>query len=117
MKRFSVLPLVCYVLLFAYAGYGAFVIGHWPYYAHPDPRELPLRVLLHTAVIIMLAGALSLIVLPMGYAMWRLVMKLKHRAVPQHRTWVMLYLIGSIIWVADFAALQGRMPWHSILNW
>ena len=117
MRRFSLLPLVCYALMFAYACYGAFLIGHWPYYAHPDPKELPVRALLDTVAIIMLVGALSLVLVPVGYAMWRLAVKLKHRAVPQHRVWVMLYVAGVTIWIVDFAALHGKTPWHSILSW
>jgi hypothetical protein len=117
MRRFSILPLVCFALMFAYAAYGAVVVGHWPYYAHPDPKELPLPRLFAAVAIITLAGALSLLLLPIGYATWRLALRLKHRAVPTHRTWVGLYAAGAMLWVADFAALHGRLPWHSVLNW
>ena len=103
--------------MFGYACYGAFVVGHWPYYAHPDPKELPLRALLNAVAIVMLAGALSLVLLPIVYGLWRLVVKLKHRAVPNHRTWLILYTTGAMIWIVDFTALHGRMPWHSILSW
>ena len=117
MRRFALLPLACYAVMFAYACYGAAVVGHWPYYAHPDPKELPLRTLLYVVTIIMLIGALSVLLLPIGYAVWRLVLKLKDRAVPKHRTWVLLYAVGAAVWIIDFVGVRVRMPWRSLIEW
>jgi hypothetical protein len=117
MKRLSILPLLCYALMVAYAGYGAAVVGHWPYYAHPDPKGLPVPALLTVAAIAMLVGSLSVLLLPLAYAGWRLVLRQKRRSLPAHRTWVWLYAAGAAVWIADFAALHGRMPYHSIVNW
>jgi hypothetical protein len=117
MRRFSILPLACYALLFAYACYGAVVVGHWPYYAHPDPKQLPVRALAFAATFILLVGAFALLLLPVGYAIWRLILKLKQQAAPNHRVWVILYAAGATFWIADYAALHRRLPWHSIINW
>ena len=117
MRRISLLPLASYAALLAYACYGAVVVGHWPYYAHPDPKELPVQVLLHIATIIMLMGVLSVLLLPIVYAAWRLVMRLQHRPVLQDSVWVWVYVAGAIAWIIDFSALHGKMPWHSVISW
>jgi hypothetical protein len=101
----------------AYACYGFIVVGHWPYYAHPDPKELPARVLLQVTAIIMLVGALSLVAIPVGYAGWRTVMHLRRRPIPKHGTAILFYVAGAALWLVDFAALHGRVPWHSIISW
>ncbi len=117
MKRLSVLPLGCYAVMFAYACYVALMVGHWPYYAHPDPGTLGLRSVGYAVAITMIVGALSVILLPIGYSFWHLVATLKHRAVPSHRKWTMLYAIGAMCWILDYAALHGWAPWHSIISW
>jgi hypothetical protein len=117
MRRFAILPLACYAVMLAYACYAAAVVGHWPFYAHPDPKELPVRTLLHIVAIVMLIGALSVLLLPVSYTIWRSAMKLKDRTVPKHRTWVLLYAAGGIIWLLDFAAVHGRLPWRSLIDW
>ena len=94
-----------------------FVTGHWPYYNHPDPKELPNSLLFQVVGIAFLMGALSLPVLPFGYAVWRFAVERKHQVVPKHGTWMMLYVAGATVWIADFAALHGRLPWHSVLGW
>src|SRR5687768_16199731 len=117
MRRFASLPLACYAVMLAYSCYGAAVVGHWPYHANPDPKELPLRPLLHFVAIVMFTGGSSLFLLPMGYAVWRLVIRLKHCSPPNHRTWLLLYAAGGFLWILDFTAGFGRMPWHSIVSW
>ena len=117
MKRFALLPLVCFALLLAYAGYAMFVTGHWPYYNHPDPKQLPNSALFKMVGVAFLGGARSRVVRPCGYAVWRFAVERKHQAVPKHGAWVMLYLAGASVWIVDFAALHGRLPWHSVLGW
>ena len=117
MKRFSILPLACYAIMLAYAGYGALVVGHWPYYAHPDPKELPLEFLLGAVAIVMLVGVAALLLIPIGYVAWRVAVAMRHQQIDARRKAVIVYSAGALLWVLDFAALHGDMPWHSTLNW
>lgn len=103
--------------MFAYACYGAIVVGHWPYYANPDPKVLPGRLLLNFIGIVMLIGVLSALLLPFGYATWRIVMHLRHRPLPKHGTWVWVYAAGLVIWILDLTALYEWMSWHSLISW
>jgi hypothetical protein len=104
-------------MMFVYACYGAAVVGHWPYYAHPDPKELPHRTLLHVAAIVMLIGALSVLLVPVGHVVWRLVQRLRHSEVREHRRWLLLYVVGMVIWILDCVSMFSRGPWHSIISW
>jgi hypothetical protein len=117
MRRLSLLPLFCFGIMLAYACYGAVVVGHWPYYAHPDPKELPARMLLQVVAMVMLIGAASVVCLPVGYAIWRGVLGVRKTPAPRHRVWVLWYLVGAIIWLLDFGALHDRLPWHSVISW
>jgi len=102
--------------LFAYACYAAVIVGHWPYYAQPDPKELPLRPLLSVVGYITAAGAMSVLVLPLMfaicryYARWRNVHVSKQRRVP-----TILYLAGAALWIADltltFTDHQSLVSW------
>ena len=39
----AALPWLWLVLLYTFALRAAFFVGHWPYYSHPDPKDLPDR--------------------------------------------------------------------------
>src|SRR5688572_6312001 len=92
MRRFSLLPLACYGALIAYACYAWFQIGHWPYYAHPDPKELPHRELLSIMTAVFLVGVGSVILVPVGYPVWRGVMTWRKKPAAPHRRPVLWYL-------------------------
>jgi hypothetical protein len=117
MRRLSLLPLICFGIMMAYACYGAAVVGHWPYYAHPDPKELPARVPLTVGAFVMLIGAASLVCLPLGYGIWRIFLCLGKAPAAPHRAWVLWYLAGVSIWLLDFAAGHYWLPWHSTISW
>jgi hypothetical protein len=117
MRRFSLLPLACYGVLIAYACYAWFQIGHWPYYAHPDPKELPHRVLLNIATFAFLVGICSVIIVPVGYLIWRMVMAWRKKPAPPHRRPVLWYLAGVALWVLDSVAEPAAMPWTSNISW
>lgn len=117
MRHFSILPLACYAVIVCYGCYAWFQIGHWPYYAHPDPKELPHRVLLDIASAVFLAGLLSVISIPAGYLLWRAVASWQKRPVPPHRTPVVLYLTGVAVWVLDLIAEFTRVFWSSNIGW
>ena len=117
MRRLSILPLACYAVIVGYGCYAWLQIGHWPYYAHPDPKELPHRVLLHITSAVFLIGALSVMLIPAGYLLWRAVASWKKRPVPPHRTPVVLYLTGVALWVLDLLAEFTRVFWSSNIGW
>ncbi|HEX2860434.1 MAG TPA: hypothetical protein VHN79_02295 [Lacunisphaera sp.] len=117
MKYLSTLPLVCYALMFAFTCYVATVLGHWPYYANPDPKELRQSFLVNAVTIAMLLGALSLLLVPLGYAIWRAALRIRQLQTPPHRAFLAVYFVGLTVWVFDLMALHGGMPWHSIVDW
>jgi hypothetical protein len=41
MKIVYSIPLIGYLVLFCFGAYAAFVVGHWPFYGNPDPKDLP----------------------------------------------------------------------------
>ena len=117
MKRLSVLPLATYAVIIAYAYYGAAVAGHWPYYSHPDPKDLPLRALGYVASVFFLIGVLSVILIPAGYLVWRLAAFWTKRPVLPHLRAVLFFCAGSVLWVLDFAAIHTDLPWTSQISW
>ena len=117
MKRFSLLPLACYGALIAYACYAWFQLGHWPYYAHPDPKELPHRVLLNVTSAVFLAGVAAILLIPFGYLVWRAVAAWRKKPVPPHRRPVVWYMTGTALWVLDLAAEFTSLPWSSNIGW
>jgi hypothetical protein len=117
LRILSLLPLICYGVLIAYARYAWFQVGHWPYYAHPDPTELPHRVLLYITGVIVLVGMFSILLVPFGLLVGRVIAaRRKDASSPLHRAAV-LYLAGAALWLLDFAAEHTAMPWTSTFGW
>jgi hypothetical protein len=117
MRYLGVLPLACYAALVVYACYAWIQIGHWPYYAHPDPKELPNRSLLSIASVMFLMGALSVIVIPFAYSLWRVVAVWRKWPISPHRAPVVLYLAGLAFWSLDYVAVFADLPWTSTISW
>jgi hypothetical protein len=117
MRRFSLLPLASYGVVIAYACYAWFHLGHWPYYAHPDPKELPHRALLNIASVAFLAGLFSLLVIPLGYGVWRGVLTWRKQAATPHHGPLAWYSAGLALWVLDLVAEFSRVPWTSNIGW
>ncbi|RXK55768.1 hypothetical protein ESB00_07745 [Oleiharenicola lentus] len=117
MSRLSALPLVCFLVLFAYGCYGTVVVGHWPYYAHPDPKELPLRPLSYAVALTSLAGILAVLALPIAYTVARGIAAWRKQPLTLRHGTLPLYFMGSALWVADFVVMKSGGPWHSLLSW
>jgi hypothetical protein len=43
LGAFAALPSMVLASLYTFAFRAALFLGHWPYYAHPDPKDLPER--------------------------------------------------------------------------
>ncbi len=117
LKNLGLLPLVSYGVLIVYACYAWFQVGHWPYYSHPDPGELPHRVLNYFTGVIFLVGALSILLVPVSLLIGRLIAgnredssSLLHRA-------TVLYLAGAALWLLDYSAERTAVPWTSNIGW
>ena len=117
MSRLSPIPLVCYLILVAYACYAAATIGHWPYYAHPDPSELPLPSLGNVVLLTTLAGLLSVLLLPVLYGSYRALAAWRKWPISPSRKAVGLYAIGAALWSLDvtFEFVNGPLP--SLAGW
>lgn len=92
-------------------------MGHWPYYAHPDPKVLPIRWLLEVAELVLLAGIISVAAIPFGYGIYRAVTKWRTIDVQPHGMALGLYCVGTTLWIADIAAEFADLPWHSLAGW
>ncbi len=103
--------------MLTYACYASVVVGHWPYYAHPDPKELPLSYLLSAVSWILLLGLASVILIPLGYGTCRLIARWRKTPFAVHRAAVGFYLAGAILWTADISAEFTRLPWKSLAGW
>jgi hypothetical protein len=116
MSRLSPIPLVCYAILVTYACYATVTIGHWPYYAHPDPKELPFRPLMNVVVLTTFAGLLSVVGLPLLHSLhslWQTWRKTERR--PLSAGTLTFYLAGAVAWIADltltFADKRSLTSW------
>ena len=117
MRHVALLPIVCYVVILGYACYGWMTSGQWPYYAHPDPKELPHRALLHIASAAFLIGALSVILIPVGYSGRRAVASWRRRPVELRRNALLCYVAGLALWVFDLIPEFTDAPWSSNISW
>jgi hypothetical protein len=117
LRKLSLLPLVCFGVLIAYAGYAWFQVGHWPYYAHPDPKELPHRVLLYITGIFFLVGIFSILLVPVGLLVGRVISARRNYASSPLQRATVLYLAGAALWLLDLAAVHTAMPWTSTIGW
>lgn len=117
LSHLSILPLACYGALIAYACYAAMVVGHWPYYSHPDPKQLPGRPLVGVFAFITMLGLLSVVVLPAAYGAYRAIAASKEWKLPAQIKPVLLYSMGAAIWVLDVAAEFNDLPWPSLMSW
>lgn len=116
LSHLSILPLACYGALIAYACYAAMVVGHWPYYSHPDPKQLPGRPLVGVFAFITMLGLLSVVVLPAAYGAYRAIAASKEWTLPAQMKPVLLYSMGAAIWVLDVAAEFNDLPWPSLMS-
>jgi hypothetical protein len=114
---FSLLPLTCYSVLLAYACYAWFHVGHWPHYAHPDPKELPHRALLTITSVVAAVGFFSMLLVPAGFLVRRLVGFIRKQPMPWAQRAKVFFLAGAAVWVLDFSAELSRLPWSSNLGW
>jgi hypothetical protein len=116
-RGFSLLPLVCYGVLLAYACYAWFHVGHWPYYAHPDPKQLPHGGLLTITGYVFTVGLFSMVLVPAGFLVRRVVGAFRRKALPWPHRAKMLYLAGAAVWALDIAAELSHLPWSSNIGW
>jgi hypothetical protein len=117
LKNLCLLPLVSYGVLIVYACYAWFQVGHWPYYAHPDPSELPYRLLGYITGVIFLAGAISILLLPVGLLIGRLIAAGRGDSSPSLHRSTVLYLAGAALWLTDFSAERTAVLWTSNIGW
>ena len=117
MKQLTILPLLGYAVLLGYAGYATVVIGHWPYYAHPDPKDLPGPTLLRIVSGAMAVSLAMVVALPIGYAIRRAVAAWKKQSLAPHPAPLLIYGAGALVWILDLAAEFTPLPWSSLTSW
>lgn len=117
LKNLSLLPLLGYGAVIVHACYAWTQVGHWPYYAHPDPKELAHRLPGYIAAVIFVAGALATLLLPFGLLVGRLIAAFRGNASSSLHRATALYLAGAALWLLDFSAEQTAVPWTSNIDW
>ena len=110
------LPLACYLLLVAAAVYSWAVVGTWPSYGNPDPKDLPVRTVYTIAIIATLVGIASVVVLPvleLAFMAVRRAWRKQWR--PHGRRIVAVYGIGALLWIVG--VVRWRIDAGGLVNW
>jgi hypothetical protein len=110
------LPIASYAMLVGYACFAMSVVGHWPYYAHPDPKDLPGGSLVKVVTFTTLAGLASVVLIPAAFGFSRLVAAWqKKESLTLQQSAARMYLFGAIVWCIDLGLKSaGR---HSLTSW
>jgi hypothetical protein len=113
----AMLPLACYVLLVAAACYSWAVVGSWPSYGNPDPKNLPVRAVYTTAIIATLIGIVSVLILPIAELAFMAVRRLWRKEWRLHGTRIVVfYGIGAALWIVDVLRWR-RVDASGLVNW
>ena len=89
-----------------------FEVGHWPYYNHPDPKNLEMPLYYGTAAIAFLVTVLFFVLIPItlvitGLVKWKMWAPKKKRILV---TSLVLYSFGLGVWVID-GRVSGLATW------
>lgn len=97
--------MIGYLIVLCFAFVAMLKIGHWPYYAHPDPKELGMPIWLAVSSYGFIASALGAFLIPSILALVHLLSRDKDA--PKTKGAVILalviYIIGVGLWVIDFS--------------
>ncbi|MDQ8205810.1 hypothetical protein [Pelagicoccus sp. SDUM812003] len=99
------IPLVGYFIILCFAFVAMTQIGHWPYYSHPDPKELGMPIWLGASAVGFLASALGAILIPAILGIASLV-QWKQNKEKKEFTLVLafsIYVVGMALWIGDFS--------------
>jgi hypothetical protein len=95
-------PLVAFVATVLLACHSYAVTGHWPFYAHPDPKGLPNGVLLAICFWTFLAAVFSLVIYPLPALHIVVSAKLEHKRLAPGFLWPMaIFVLGVGLWVVE----------------
>lgn len=108
---FGSLQLGSYVYIIVYATIAMLLIGHWPSYNNPDPKNLPTVFLNHIADLLVFMSLLSVLVYPII-----LLVAAKKDFLKKWHFWV--YLSGIAIWTLDMLYFHVMNPYQGgLLSW
>jgi hypothetical protein len=98
----SWIPLAGYTFAFAFAVVAYSKVGHWPYYSHPDPKELQLPLFHRTALLGVLLAHVGMLVgmlaLVFSYRRWK--------------TWqIAVFSLGCALWVLEVFRSEHVFTW------
>lgn len=110
------LPIASFAILLGYACFAASVNGHWPYYAHPDPKDLSGAVLSHVVMFATLMGLLSVLLVPAAFGVSRILAAWKRQdPLTIEPGAARMYLVGAIVWCIDLALMSADR--RSLTSW
>ena len=112
----ALIPLGCYLLLVAAACYSWAVVGNWPSYGRPDPKDLPIRAVAQVASFATLVGIAAVILCPLAEMVFVGVRGLRRSNWrPHSRRIFVYYAIGAVLWIVG---VIGWVTSHGgLVNW
>jgi hypothetical protein len=112
----AALPLIGYLVLLGFACYASFVVGHWPSYANPDPKTLPVPCLGVTVGLLVLASIFLVPITPCVLGLVHLIARIRQKPLggSLRIAWA-AWVIGLSVWVFEASRAIARRG--GLLDW
>lgn len=108
----AALPFILLASIYTFAFRAALFLGHWPYYAHPDPKDLPVHFHPHTEFLEFVIPTVASVIVTclfvrtiMRFATWG--RRLQFALLAAFLLWMLSYLLlvsddfGVLKWIMD----------------
>ena len=112
----STVPVVGYGVLFAFACIAYLMVGNWPHYSHPDPKELSLpivhgfvRLFMYVSWLLILGNPLVYVVSAVG---WKNKNAMERLRFLRH---IGIFAIGAGLWAFEF--YQAHRTNEGLMSW
>ncbi len=96
------MPLVAFFVVMLFASVAWRTVGHWPYYSHPDPKDLGLPFLHTLALFAIPIGLLSAFIGTIGL-------------IGAHEWWrqwhIGIFIVGVLLWASNMGQAGHLLNW------
>jgi hypothetical protein len=114
-RYINLVPLLSFGALLVYACYAATVVGHWPYYSAPDPKDLPASHLTTPLLSFSALGFVLVLLIPIGYLVFRVLARVRKWQLRDQKGAFVWYAVGAAPWLLDLV-----LAWasgYSLIVW